>query len=193
MFSLFYGLWEWLFSKKEIRVIMLGLDNAGKSTTLEQMKRLFTGKGLNASQIPPTIGLNIGSITINGSSVIFWDLGGQQALRSIWERYYQECHGLMYVIDSCDVERFSEAKETLNNVLNNGALTEGIPLLLMANKQDVHTALTVDQVSQLMGVEELQGRAVHIHPCSALKGIGVEEAAKWLVAEAKTIRPKLTT
>ena len=58
MLSLLYGLWEWLFRKEERKIVIVGVDNAGKSTTLEQLKKQYTGKGMDLEKIPPTIGLN---------------------------------------------------------------------------------------------------------------------------------------
>ena len=80
-------------------------------TLLEQMKGIFKKQpGIPPERIPPTIGLNIGKMDVDRSRVIFWDLGGQVRMRSIWENYYAEAHGMIFVIDSADVGRFEEAR-----------------------------------------------------------------------------------
>ena len=140
MFSLIAGLLKWLFSKAEVHILILGVDHAGKTTLLEQMKGVFrkveAGKGIPLEKIPPTVGLNIGRMDVGSSRAIFWDLGGQSSLRSIWDKYYSEAHGLMYVVDSADAARFEEAKAALDALLCHPHLS-GIPLLFFANKQDL--------------------------------------------------------
>ena len=81
-------------------------------TYLEAAKAKFTKnyKGMNTKYITTTVGLNIGQIDIYGVRLSFWDLGGQQELQSLWDKYYQETHALIYVIDSNDRERMDESK-----------------------------------------------------------------------------------
>ena len=138
-----------LFSKTEVQILILGLDHAGKTTLLEQMKGIFQRtNGIPLDKIPPTVGLNIGRMDINNCRVIFWDLGGQARLRSIWDNYYAEAHGLMFVVDAADPTRFEEAKRALDSLLCHPELA-GIPVLLCANKQDLHEARTVKEIHQV--------------------------------------------
>lgn len=65
---------------------------------------------MQASKITTTVGLNIGQIDVDGIRLNFWDLGGQQELQSLWDKYYSECHGVIYVIDSNDRDRMEESK-----------------------------------------------------------------------------------
>ena len=114
MFSLLYGFWQALFRKVEFHILILGLDRAGKTSLLEQLKGIFTGmEPLPPGKIPPTVGLNIGRMQIKGRKVLFWDLGGQTGLRAIWEKYYAEAHGLVYVVDAAEPERFDESRGVL--------------------------------------------------------------------------------
>lgn len=93
---------------------MVGLDKAGKTTLLENLKDQFSEQGgLDPQKILPTVGLNVGYLTIRHQKVIAWDLGGSLALRRIWEKYYSDCHALVYVIDAANRERFPESKSTL--------------------------------------------------------------------------------
>lgn len=111
MFSLLHGFITWFFSKTEIQILILGVDHAGKTTLLEQMKGVFQKtKGIPLDKIPPTVGLNIGRMDVGKCRVIFWDLGGQVTLRSIWDKYYAEAHGLLFVVDSSDKARFGEVR-----------------------------------------------------------------------------------
>lgn len=122
-----------MIEKDEYYVLILGLDDAGKSvfmrtssdcsrallyvhlsfqTYLEAAKTRLTKnyKGMNPKHITTTVGLNIGQIDISGIRLSFWDLGGQQELQSLWDKYYQESHAIIYVIDSHDRERMAESK-----------------------------------------------------------------------------------
>ncbi|XP_051931233.1 ADP-ribosylation factor-related protein 1 isoform X2 [Hippocampus zosterae] len=113
MYTLLSGLYKYMFQKDEYCILILGLDNAGKTTFLEQTKTKFSKnyKGINLSKITSTVGLNIGTIDVGKARLMFWDLGGQEELQSLWDKYYAESHGVIYVIDSTDEERLSESKE----------------------------------------------------------------------------------
>lgn len=70
-------------------------------------------KYMSLEKITPTIGLNIAKLQKSNAEFIFWDVGGQAVLRKIWDKYFGECNGLIFVIDGCDEIRFQEVKETL--------------------------------------------------------------------------------
>lgn len=78
MFSLISNLFQWLFSKSEVHILVLGLDAAGKTTFLEHAKSLLKARTSpnNLDRIAPTVGLNIARIDIGHTRVILWDLGG---------------------------------------------------------------------------------------------------------------------
>ncbi|KAG1693327.1 hypothetical protein DVH05_023791 [Phytophthora capsici] len=184
MFSLFWGLWNYLFSKAELHLLIVGLDDAGKTTLLEQLKGIFGKKpGIPLDKIPPTVGLNIARVDIRRSRIIFWDLGGQERLRAIWNKYYSESHGIVFVIDSANEGRFQEAKKTLHAMLSNSELT-GVPLLVLANKMDLDSAQTVNHISGMLDLEGHQG-AVASYPICALTREGIEGAMNWLVDAVK--------
>ncbi|RVW57667.1 ADP-ribosylation factor-related protein 1 [Vitis vinifera] len=156
MFSLIYGLWKYLFSKAEFHVLILGIDKAGKTviyhlifscgnksflcmllhlTLLEKLKALYSNlEGLPPDRILPTVGLNIGRVELSNTKLVFWDLGGQPGLRSIWEKYYEEAHAVVYVIDASCPSRFEDSKSALEKILRHEDL-QGAPLLILANKQ----------------------------------------------------------
>ncbi|VVC95351.1 unnamed protein product [Leptidea sinapis] len=114
MYSLLHGFYKYVIQKDEYCVLILGLDNAGKTTYLEATKTKYNKKytAMNPSRITTTVGLNIGKIDVDGVRLNFWDLGGQQELQSLWDKYYAECHAVIYIVDSSDRERVSESKET---------------------------------------------------------------------------------
>lgn len=104
--------------------------------------------------------------------MIAWDLGGAAALRRIWERYYSECHGLVYVVDAANQSRFDESKDTLGHILTNIDLA-GAPLLIVVNKQDDERAADIGAVTDIFGLSELNATC-KVLPASGLTGDGVQ-------------------
>jgi ADP-ribosylation factor related protein 1 len=114
MYTLLNGLYRIATRKEEYNVLIIGLDNAGKTTLLEKIKGLYTSRpGLPADKILPTVGLNVAKIVISSSIVHFWDLGGQKDLRRLWKQYYPQCHGIFFVMDSAEPGRLEEVQATL--------------------------------------------------------------------------------
>ncbi|XP_068669301.1 uncharacterized protein [Aristolochia californica] len=181
MFSLFYGLWKYMFSKTEFRVLILGTDKAGKTTLLEKLKTLYSNlEGLPPDRIVPTVGLNIGRIEASNTKLVFWDLGGQMGLRTIWEKYYEEAHAIIYVIDAACPSRFEDSKSALEKVLRHGDL-EGAPLLILANKQDLSGSVSSDELERYLDLKELDERPYTFEAVSAYDGTGIKDAIDWLV------------
>uniref|UniRef100_A0A7S3FMI8 ADP-ribosylation factor-related protein 1 n=1 Tax=Haptolina ericina TaxID=156174 RepID=A0A7S3FMI8_9EUKA len=188
MFSLIVGFWRLFFKREEFQILILGVDRAGKTTLLEQLKALFTGLDpLPPSKIPPTVGLNIGRMQVSRAKLIFWDLGGSSSLRSLWENYYSEAHGLVYVVDASDHERMEESKETLHNLLNHPDLA-AIPLLLFANKQDAEAAISPQEIETRFGCKQIMSRSqpLNVQGTTALSGEGVQEGVLWLVESLRS-------
>ncbi|OWF54421.1 ADP-ribosylation factor-related protein 1-like [Mizuhopecten yessoensis] len=183
MYTLLSGLWKYMFQKDEYNVSILGLDNAGKSTYLEQTKTKFTKnyKGLSLSKITTTVGLNIGKIDIGHVRLNFWDLGGQEELQSLWDKYYAESHAVIYIIDSSDLERIDESKEAFDKMVINDALKE-VPILVLANKQDLEGCMRVIEVKKVFNTSAplIGHRDCKMLGTSALKGDGVHEGIEWL-------------
>ena len=131
MFSLIRGFYEMCTKKPTYKVLMVGCDNAGKSTLLEQIKKQ---EGLRAakdiSKIPPTIGLHMATIIKSQGEFVFWDVGGQKLLRKIWFKYFRECHGVVFVIDGSDESRFDEVREVIDEFYTRRGLNEaGLPII----------------------------------------------------------------
>lgn len=111
MYSLLVGFLDYLFSKPNIHILLIGLDHAGKTTILETIKSKFGHlHALPHDKIPPTIGMNLAKINYRGTHIVMWDLGGQMKMRGIWEKYYDEADAVVFVVDSTDVARLLEAK-----------------------------------------------------------------------------------
>jgi ADP-ribosylation factor related protein 1 len=58
----------------------------------------------------------VGRLEAFNHNLIFWDLGGQSGLRSIWDKYYDDSHAVMYVVDAASQARFDESKQVGESV-----------------------------------------------------------------------------
>ncbi|KAG2540279.1 ADP-ribosylation factor-related protein 1-like [Panicum virgatum] len=183
MFSLFYGLWKYVFTKDEFRVLILGVDKAGKTTLLEKLKSIYLkGEGLPPDRVVPTVGLNIGRMEDANAKLVFWDLGGQVGLRAIWEKYYEEAHAIMYVIDAATASSFEDAKSALDKVIRHEHL-RGAPLLIVANKQDLPGVINDEELALFLNLKELDERPYMFQAVSAYDGRGIKSGIDWLVEQ----------
>jgi len=158
---------------KDYRVIMLGLDNAGKTTLLYKLK-------LNQVVTTiPTIGFNVETVKHKNMSLTIWDVGGQDKLRSLWHHYYRDTDAVIFVVDSNDLGRLKEAAHELMGVLKDDALRDA-NLLVMVNKQDLPHAMNANAVAAELGLYGLKGRNWYVQPCTATSGDGVYEGIDWL-------------
>jgi len=183
MYTLLYGLWKHTFRKDDYFILILGLDNAGKTTFLEQTKTKFNPdyKMMNPSKITSTVGLNIGKIDSSGVRLNFWDLGGQEELQSLWDKYYAESHGIIFVIDSSDSERLNESWIAFDKILDSETL-HGVPLLVVCNKQDVEGCLTIPDIKTVFheSAAKLGHRDCTVMAVSALNGTNIQESIGWI-------------
>lgn len=183
MFSLLYGLWKLYFRRSQYQTLIIGVDAAGKSTLIEQIRHLYLNTPTpDRLKIPPTVGLNLVAIdNLQQQKFIFWDLGGQQSLRVLWSKYYTECHAIVYVLDSTQVkERWEEVYTEFQKLLSEAALVDA-PLLILANKQDLPAATAIDEISRRLQLSSITSRPLKLLGISALTGLGVENGMRWLL------------
>ena len=166
-------------SDQEARLLVLGLDNSGKTTILKKLS------DEDITHIMPTQGFNIKSLMRDGFKLNVWDIGGQKSIRPYWRNYYDQTDALIYVIDSADRRRMDEAGVELTQLLDEERLSH-VPLLVMANKQDLLNALSEEEISVELGLNELRDRIWQILPCSAKTGDGLQEAMEWIVEQINT-------
>eukprot|EP01039_Chlorochromonas_danica_P008889 gene8889-9808_t len=184
MFSLLSGLWQYIFSKPKIHVLIVGLDHAGKTTLLERIKALYHLPSIPLEKIPPTIGMNLAKIVYRGHVVIIWDLGGQIKMRNIWEKYYEDAHAILFVVDSADLGRLEEAKLAYEAICDHDSNTN-TPIFIVANKQDLGGALLpADLAMNFYAIQDAADRA-RVFPVSAVTGEGLDAALTAIIEEAK--------
>lgn len=169
-----------LFEAKKMRVLFLGLDDAGKTTLLDQVHSIATGNPMTEGETVPTIGFNTKTIHVGGLVVEAWDLGGQAIIRPMWRCYFSESAAIVFVVDACDRERMHVASKELHALLCEPELA-GVPLLVVCNKMDLCIASPVEEVARLVDLETIQDRIWTIQEVSALTGRGVRETMDTLV------------
>ena len=169
--SIFDKLWG---SNKELRILILGLDGAGKTTILY---RLQIGEVVTTK---PTIGFNVETLSYKNLKLNVWDLGGQTSIRPYWRCYYADTAAVIFVVDSTDKDRMSTASKELHLMLQEEELQDAA-LLVFANKQDQPGALSASEVSKELNLVELKDRSWSIVASSAIKGEGITEGLDWLI------------
>ncbi|XP_050711391.1 ADP-ribosylation factor-like isoform X2 [Eriocheir sinensis] len=164
-------------SKKPCRILMVGLDGAGKTTILYKLKL-----GEVVSTIP-TIGFNVETVEYKNISFTVWDVGGQEKLRPLWRHYFTNTSALVYVVDSNDPARLSEAKEELDVMMRDEEIA-GCPLLVVANKRDLPCAAPLATIRDSLGLHSLS-RDWHIQPTCAPTSDGIYEGLDWLATKLR--------
>ena len=165
-----------LFGNQEVRILMVGLDNAGKTTILYQL-RLH-----EVISTVPTIGFNVETVNYKNISFTVWDIGGQDKIRNLWRVYLKGSQGLIFVIDSSDKQRLDEARAELFRLLEEEDL-QGAHVLVFANKQDVVGAAPVADIRDRLGLNSVTSHNWFIQPTCALKGEGLHEGLDWLAGQ----------
>ncbi len=162
-----------IFGSKERKIVIVGLNNAGKTTILYAM---HLGRYVTTA---PTLGGNVEEVNVGGVKMVMWDLGGQEALRSAWSLYYEGAHGVVLVVDSTDKARFHLVKKELGSILAHHHLAQAA-ILIFANKQDLPSATPPEVLAEELGLTAIRSHAYHIQGCSALMQKGLTEGFDWL-------------
>ncbi|KAL0219736.1 hypothetical protein P9112_005389 [Eukaryota sp. TZLM1-RC] len=159
-------------SNRERKLLLLGLDNSGKTTLLYRLK---LGRVISTV---PTVGFNVETLSVRNLRFAAWDLGGQSSLRLYWKSYFVDTDAVVFCVDCTDQSRFAIAKAELEALYAEPAL-ESVPILVLANKQDCSDATPAGQVaSAIVGCPS--NRPWSVVPTSVLTGEGIDEAFNWL-------------
>ncbi|KAL4555823.1 hypothetical protein LXL04_038451 [Taraxacum kok-saghyz] len=150
--------------EKEMRILMVGLDNSGKTTIVLKINGEYT------SVISPTLGFNIKTMTYDKYTLNIWDVGGQKTIRSYWRNYFEQTDGLVWVVDSSDLIRLDDCKYELDNLLK--------------EEQDIQGALSPNEMAKVLNLDAMdKTRHWRIVGCSAYTGEGLLEGFDWLVQD----------
>ena len=160
----------------QFKIIIVGMNNAGKTTILYKL-------ALDEVIVTePTIGSNVEEVQHQNLRLQVWDLGGQENLRAAWDAYYANTHAVIFVIDSADDSQVQTAKAEFLTMLVHQELRDAV-LLIFANKADMPTARSTQELTQIYGFDEIQDHDWNIQPCCALTGDGLAEGLDWLSAK----------
>mmetsp|Transcript_11157 Transcript_11157/g.19531 ORF Transcript_11157/g.19531 Transcript_11157/m.19531 type:complete len:186 (-) Transcript_11157:717-1274(-) len=176
--NLFTGILDKLFGSKEMRVVMLGLDAAGKTTILY---KLHIGEVLSTV---PTIGFNVEKVAYKNVMFTVWDVGGQEKLRPLWRHYFQNTDGLIFVVDSQDRDRVAKAAQEFQAIIKDPLMVNSA-VLVFANKQDTRGCLSPAEVCEALGLPQLKSRKWHVQGAVAIRGEGLYEGLDWLATTLK--------
>ncbi|XP_018575502.1 ADP-ribosylation factor 4-like [Anoplophora glabripennis] len=166
------------WGKKNVRILMVGLDGAGKTTILYKIK---LGEVVRTI---PTVGFNVETVDYKNVNFTVWDVGGQDKLRRLWRHYFLNTNGLIFVIDSSDRDRMDEASAELKKLLFEFDLQRAA-LLVLANKQDVPVAMTPTEMAHRLALHEIRDRKWHVQGVCALQGTGLFDGFDWLCSEVQ--------
>lgn len=179
MGAVFSVLWNRLFGNKEYKIVIVGLNNAGKTTILYS---LHLGEVVVTQ---PTIGSNVEEIHYQNINFVVWDLGGQDSLRPSWSMYYINTQAVVFVVDSTDAERLTVVKEELFRLLECQDLKDAC-LLIFANKQDMKRAMGPTELAQRLNLHNIKNHNWHMQACCGLTGEGLYDGLDWIVDRLKS-------
>ena len=167
--------WAKILGKKDIRILMLGLDGAGKTTMLSKFK---IGEIV---KLPSIIGFNVEILSYKGLSFTVWDIGGQDKIRELWKHNYPNTDGLIFVVDSNNRNRIGDAAEELKKILSEEELKD-CPILVFANKQDLDNSLHPSEVTEKLGMGQFKRITWLVQGVSCTLEKGIKEGLDWMAS-----------
>lgn len=174
---------EWLgIGRRDVSVLVVGLDNSGKTSLLNYLRP----KDTQNSYIVPTVGFGVEHFVCKSLSFTAFDMSGQSRYRTLWSNYYRTTNGIIFVIDSSDKTRILIAREELQELLSHpDIVSRNIPILFFANKMDIRDALSDLGVSSALALDSITNKSWHICSSNALNGDGIADGIEWLSAAIK--------
>ena len=165
-------------SKEDFHVVMIGLDGAGKTTALYRLKfdqymNTVPTVGFNCERVKGTLGKS------KGLTFLIWDVGGQEKIRPLWRSYTRCTDGIIFVVDSADEDKFDEAKVELWRTMKYQD-NSSIPLLVLANKQDLQDACSAEHIEDALGLQDMASNLWHVEPACSVTGEGLDTGLECL-------------
>ncbi|GIL74394.1 hypothetical protein Vretifemale_4293 [Volvox reticuliferus] len=180
------------------KILLLGLNNAGKTTLMHVLRDNRVVQHL-PTQHPTSEEIQMCGITFRT-----FDLGGHELVRSVWRNYFPSVDGVIFLVDSSNPERFPEARKELTALLTEDCLRT-VPFVILGNKIDLPSAASEDELRNALGlfytsgkgkraaacrnerkgkiqrqVGEDEERPVEVFMCSVIRRMGYSEGFRWL-------------
>jgi ADP-ribosylation factor-like protein 6 len=163
-------------------VVVVGLDNSGKTTVINRLKP----PEAQSIDVVPTVGFTVEKFKTKSLQLTAFDMSGQGRYRNLWEHYYRDCQGIIFVIDSSDKLRLAVAREELEQLLNHADIRDRrIPILFLANKMDSRDALSSVRCSTTLELSHIENKPWHICSSNAVTGEGLDEGITWLTDQIR--------
>nr|XP_020140547.1 ADP-ribosylation factor-like protein 13A isoform X2 [Microcebus murinus] len=182
-------------ARRNVTILFIGLDNSGKTVLVEAFQRLLP------SRIDNCVQSGLTTLLLDEYEVSIYDLNGDRKGRETWPNYYARAHGLVFVLDSSDIERMQEVKIILTRLLSDKRVA-GKPILLLANKQDKKNALLPCDIIEYLLLKRLVNEydsLCRVEPCSAIRNLPrrnhqpIIKGLRWLLAVIRDKHEELCT
>jgi len=176
--SFFGRFWRWLssfFFSKELSLTIVGLPGAGKTTLVRAMSNEDTD-----APIVPTIGAQKSSVKIGNVEFNIHDIGGHKSFQVLWESFCSSSNVVLYVVDSSDEEAIAASASQLETLISIESLVN-IPILLIANKQDIPGSLTSEEIMARFRLQDIENHQINMFCISAKMKTNVSNIIQWMV------------
>ncbi|WZN62296.1 ADP-ribosylation factor-like GTPAse [Chloropicon roscoffensis] len=168
LLSLFGG------GSKQVKILVVGLDNSGKSTIIHKLK-----PNAEKKTSVPTVGFNMEAFEKGSLRFNVFDMSGANKYRSLWEKYYKDAEAVVFVVDTSDKFRMCVVKDELERMLSHAEL-EKVPILFFANKKDLMNAMSPVECAKYLELETIKDHAWQIVHSNGLTGEGLSTGIDWL-------------
>lgn len=163
-------------------IVVIGLDNSGKTSIINRLKP----PDAQSVDVVPTVGFTVEKLKTKSLHLTAFDMSGQGRYRNLWEHYYRECNGIIFVLDSADKLRFAVAKDELDQLLMHPEIRDRrIPILIFANKMDMKDSVSSVKCSALLELSRIENKPWHICASSAITGEGLDGGITWLTDQMR--------
>ena len=196
---------------KKIKVVLLGLDGAGKTTIVTHLdSKAFvpsstasstnrdtdeetkeTDSNVQGTWILPTSGMRLHRFRRSGMKWELWDMSGRSKFRSLWASLFQSAHALVFVVDTSNVLRLGVVQREFKKILANQIIRKRrTPILVLLNKGDHATEngqrhINILELEGALGINPSTKERVHFETCNGISGNGINESFGWLVQRCK--------
>eukprot|EP00736_Rhodelphis_marinus_P011483 Rmarinus@m.28153 len=170
------------FSKRKLELVLVGLENSGKSTLLHHMST-----NQSNPDAVPTVGLEVKIMKRAGVTMKVWDLGGGAPFRQEWTRYTRGCNVILFLVDTSDIKRLTTARHELHTLLEDRELAQ-TPLLVLGNKVDVDPHLSKEELIKGLNLDYITEQPWDVEMISGLRGTHVDKVIEWLIQKSKERR-----